>query len=147
MTFGRHFIEELFQGQWAVSSRNFCALLKGSPETMPGSWSMCGDIQLQPRESAGLALCAVGELALPVSTTGCQADICVAGHAGRLPTPLSPLRVRPAGIFPVEPECLHFHEVFKAEWKTQQGKWWFDQTYLFNLILLEIKVIFDFLIT
>lgn len=26
------------------------------------------------------------------------------------------------------PECLHFREVFKAEWKTRQGEWWCDGT-------------------
>ena len=34
------------------------------------------------------------------------------------------------GSFPFSPECLHLHEVFKAEWTTQQGKWWCDWTCL-----------------
>lgn len=124
VTFCRHFIKELFKASEKSATQTSFVISSGDPRR--SAWSLeCTrryPVTAQGRGRSGSS-CDCGD-SLPSSQLPCR------GCGPTCQLHYSHLGSGPQGLFPLNPECLHFQEVFKASWKTKQGKWWCDWTHL-----------------
>lgn len=122
MTFCRHFIEELFKASGKSAAETSSVMHSGDLQRSSLVPELGEEIS-----SFHLGKCRSGSscdhLILDWQPASLPGDICLTGRWDPPVITIIPrwLGAGQQGPFSFNPECLHFREVFKAEWKTQQG--------------------------